>query len=42
MNIAVLVGAVAVGLGALAAFAIPGRDRRSEAPVGLQLDAEAA
>jgi EmrB/QacA subfamily drug resistance transporter len=42
MNIAVLVGAVAVGLGALAAFAIPGRDRRSQEPVGLQLDAEAA
>jgi hypothetical protein len=42
MNIAVLVGAVAVGFGSLAAFAIPGRDRRSEAPVGLELDAEAA
>jgi EmrB/QacA subfamily drug resistance transporter len=41
MNAAVLVGAVAVGLGALAAFGIPSR-RRAEAPVGHQLEAEAA
>jgi predicted MFS family arabinose efflux permease len=40
MNVAVLVGAVAVGLGALAAFAIPGRARQSEAPAGLELEAE--
>jgi hypothetical protein len=32
MNTAVLVGAVAVGLGAFAAFGIPSRPRAAEAP----------
>jgi MFS family permease len=34
MNPALFIGAVVVGLGALAAFAIPGRGRQAEAPVG--------
>jgi EmrB/QacA subfamily drug resistance transporter len=42
MNAAVLVGAVVVGLGALAAFGIPGRPRRSEATVGIEPQPEAA
>ena len=42
MSTAVLVGALVVGLGALAAFGIPSRVLRSEAPVGLELEAEAA
>ena len=42
MNSAVLVGAVVVGIGALAAFGIPSRRRRADAPVGLELEAEAA
>jgi hypothetical protein len=33
MNPAVLIGAGAVAIGALAAFLMPGRLRRSEAPV---------
>jgi hypothetical protein len=33
MNTAVLVGAAVVGVGALAAFAMPGRPRASEVPV---------
>jgi EmrB/QacA subfamily drug resistance transporter len=34
MNPALLIGAVVVGLGAVAAFAIPGRPRKTEAAVG--------
>jgi EmrB/QacA subfamily drug resistance transporter len=36
MNAAVLVGAAMVGLGAIAAFAVPSRPRRSEEPVALE------
>jgi EmrB/QacA subfamily drug resistance transporter len=39
MNAAVYVGAAVVGLGALAAFAIPSRRRRAEAPVGIEREA---
>jgi EmrB/QacA subfamily drug resistance transporter len=42
MNAAVLVGAVIVGLGALAGFGIPSRRRSAEAPAGLAPQPEAA
>jgi EmrB/QacA subfamily drug resistance transporter len=42
MNAAVLVGAAVVGLGAVAAFGIPSRPRRSEALVQAEPSAEAA
>jgi hypothetical protein len=38
MNAAVYIGAVVVALGAVAAFAIPGRGLRSEAPAGALAD----
>ena len=37
MNPALIIGAVVVGLGAIAAFAIPGRPRQTEAAVGERL-----
>jgi predicted MFS family arabinose efflux permease len=40
MNAAVLLGAVVVGLGALAAFAIPTRRRSAEAPVAVEAQYE--
>ena len=42
MNPALFIGAGVVGLGAVAAFAIPGRGRRAEAAVGEAALAEAA
>jgi len=39
MNTAVLIGAGFVAIGAIAAFAIPGRGRRQEAPVGTATEA---
>src|SRR5262245_26948394 len=42
MNAAVLVGAAVVGLGALPAFGVPSRPRRSEATVGVQAQPKAA
>ncbi len=42
MNAAVYIGAIVVGLGAIAAFAIPGGPRRAETAVGVEPLAEAA